>query len=690
MRLKLLGKMMLYILGPAIAGLVALATFSGIQAKNDALTTARLQLSELTRVQASELNNILNYLVGMSNSTSNISTFKTFAMQDVQGIHGEEHERLKKLIVAYLVDMVDSYRDLSSSFITNTQGKIIAHTAARRIGDSASEYTSVQSALQGKNHIEVRISQETKQLSAFVGAPIHEGSQIIGALIFKIDLATLNKNSVASIAITPNMSPYVYDSKFTIIMDKHTEFVGTSDAAEPQSTYIAAQKNGSSIYTFEGKEMIGFFAHVPIADWYVMIDTPIAEVIENATHLTYEIIVLAAIIAITVSVVIFVVARGIATAMGNGAQIATYVAEGNLELTKEQEQHIEGGIQRGDEISTLAVGLRAMIINLAKMVKEAETATAEARKAVAEAEEAKQKAFEAAEEASRARREGLLDAAHQLEDVVNIVTSASGRLAEQVHMSSQSVDEQAHRIAQTAAAMDEMNATIIDVARNSGTSAELTENAKEKATYGASITEKCKDSITRVQQDSLELRKNMSALAEHAQSINTVMGVISDIADQTNLLALNAAIEAARAGEAGRGFAVVADEVRKLAEKTIASTSDVASAIAAIQTSTENNVKQVDIAVSGIEQATALANSSGEALQDILDITEQSAEGVRVIATASEEQSATVSEMNNAIEQINDIAINTNAAMNEALEAVQELSSQANELSRIIENLKNS
>ena len=110
----------------------------------------------------------------------------------------------------------------------------------------------------------------------------------------------------------------------------------------------------------------------------------------------------------------------------------------------------------------------------------------------------------------------------------------------------------------------------------------------------------------------------MAELDDHAKAISQIMGVISDIADQTNLLALNAAIEAARAGEAGRGFAVVADEVRKLAEKTMSSTTDVGNAITAIQHSAGQSIQQVEKAVGNVEEATDFSNRSGEALKEIV------------------------------------------------------------------------
>ena len=179
-------------------------------------------------------------------------------------------------------------------------------------------------------------------------------------------------------------------------------------------------------------------------------------------------------------------------------------------------------------------------------------------------------------------------------------------------------------------------------------------------------------------------------LDQHTHNINQIMGVISDIADQTNLLALNAAIEAARAGEAGRGFAVVADEVRKLAEKTMASTTDVDNAIRAIQDSARKSIAAVEETVTQIEQATNFANQSGTALQRIVSDTEGAALQVSAIATASEEQSAASEQINRSIDQVSAMSAQTVNAMHQAVQALSSLTSQTAALSELITKMKQS
>ena len=314
---------------------------------------------------------------------------------------------------------------------------------------------------------------------------------------------------------------------------------------------------------------------------------------------------------------------------------------------------------------------------------ESENAREQSRKAQEAMEQA-----EAASTEAQSKTEAMLTAADKLEQVGNVVSSASTQLSAQIEQSDRGAAESAQRLSEAATAMNEMNATVQEVAKNAGSASAASAETKQKAEAGAQVVEKAVHSIDQVHQMSLVLKEDMVQLNEHAQDITRIMGVISDIADQTNLLALNAAIEAARAGEAGRGFAVVADEVRKLAEKTMASTNDVGNAIKAIQESTAKSMTGVDNAVERIGEATELANQSGAALEEIVATVEATGDQVNAIATASEEQSAASEEINQSIVQVNDMSRQTAEAMAEAAKAVSDLAAQAQGLTALIQELK--
>ena len=328
-----------------------------------------------------------------------------------------------------------------------------------------------------------------------------------------------------------------------------------------------------------------------------------------------------------------------------------------------------------------------MVGALERNIKKAELESQNAQEATVKAEEAMKKA-EAAGQEAKAKAEALLNVAGRLEEVGSVVSSASTQLSAQIEQSDRGAGEAAQRLSEAATAMNEMNATVQEVARNASAASAASADTKDKATAGAQVVERSLRRIESVHQVSLELKDDMTQLNEHARSIDQIMGVISDIADQTNLLALNAAIEAARAGEAGRGFAVVADEVRKLAEKTMASTNDVGNAIKAIQESTAKSTASVDNAVAQIEEATDLANESGRALEEIVTTAETTADQVNAIATASEEQSAASEEINHSILLCNDMSRQIADAMAEAAKAVSGLAREAQELSELIHEMK--
>ena len=400
------------------------------------------------------------------------------------------------------------------------------------------------------------------------------------------------------------------------------------------------------------------------------------EMYENSNMVGTIMTVLAILIAVLLTILIVRNAvRQLGKDPGELNAIALRVVDGDYNID-------DGGKKMG------VYGAIVQMVNALKShIENAQRESENAREQSAKAQEAMRQA-EAASKEAQGKTQAMLAAADRLEQVGGVVSSASTQLSAQIEQSDRGAAESAQRLSEAATAMNEMNATVQEVARNAGSASAASAETKEKAEAGAHVVEKAVRSIEEVHQMSLDLKEDMTQLNEHAQDITRIMGVISDIADQTNLLALNAAIEAARAGEAGRGFAVVADEVRKLAEKTMASTQDVGNAIQAIQESTAKSMTGMDNAVARISEANELASQSGAALQEIVATVEVTADQVNAIATASEEQSAASEEINQSIVQVNDMSRQTAEAMAEAAKAVSDLAAQAQGLTSLIQELK--
>lgn len=282
----------------------------------------------------------------------------------------------------------------------------------------------------------------------------------------------------------------------------------------------------------------------------------------------------------------------------------------------------------------------------------------------------------------------VMKAADMAEEISDQLASATEELSAQIEESSVSSNESMKFIASVAASVEQMNGNVVEVARKASETAELSTQSRQIAAEGEDVVCDVVDHITRLEKEAGTLYENMRKLSEEADSIESIMSVINDIADQTNLLALNAAIEAARAGEAGRGFAVVADEVRKLAEKTMEATSKVEENIKIILHSTEENSVATEATVNDVREAVVVAGKAGESLEKIVKISSKTSDEISSIAAASGEQSSASEEISRSTEKISLSAEQNSEAMAESASAIRELAHLATELREVIREMR--
>ncbi|MHB8058647.1 MAG: methyl-accepting chemotaxis protein [Desulfuromonadaceae bacterium] len=275
-----------------------------------------------------------------------------------------------------------------------------------------------------------------------------------------------------------------------------------------------------------------------------------------------------------------------------------------------------------------------------------------------------------------------------------VATSASqvSAAAGQVHSTAERIatgaEEVAAQTGTVATAGEEMSATSGDIAQNCQMAAEGAQRASQAASDGAEVARRTIDGIKARGAKTRENAVIIESLGTRSDQIGAIVATIEDIADQTNLLALNAAIEAARAGEQGRGFAVVADEVRNLATRTTNATKEIGGMIRAIQTETKQAIVSMEEGVKGTEKGAAEAAQLETSLNDILQQINDVAMQVNQIATAAEEQTATTSEISNNMMQITEVVQQTSQGAHESATAAALLSDNAEELQRLVHQFK--
>lgn len=566
--------------------------------------------------------------------------------------------------------------------LIDSSGMVVANSPEETIGkQNLADREYFKEAMKGNVTIsKASLSKTTGKAAFFVAGPVRLDNAVSGVVYMTIDLEKMSKTHLDRLAIGERGYSFLAEPPGKTLAHPDSQRIFEDISSFDWIQTMFQRKNGTLEYTFGGKERVGGFATVPQTGWLIVLAAEKDDVLSEVAHIRNVSIIAAVCTLLVVALVVILVVRGITGVLQRVVLFAQTVAGGDLE----HELHVD----RKDEMGTLGRALQTMLEQLRTMIAQSDSKTKEAESATRKAEEAVREAQQARADADRAKIQGQLEAAGNLESVVIRMASAAEQLSAQIEQASHGADVQRARASETATAMEEMNASVVEVARNAKEAAQASDKTRSEAFDGAKLVQSVTTAIVAVQKDSQRMGVTLTALGEQAEDIGQIMSVISDIADQTNLLALNAAIEAARAGDAGRGFAVVADEVRKLAEKTMVATKQVGEAVQAIQTGTQESIQVMEEASQNIMNSTDLSQKAGEALKHILLLMESSTEQVRAIAVASGQQSTASEQINQGTEDINRIASETANSMRQSSQAIGDLALMAQQLNTLVEGLK--
>jgi methyl-accepting chemotaxis protein len=270
---------------------------------------------------------------------------------------------------------------------------------------------------------------------------------------------------------------------------------------------------------------------------------------------------------------------------------------------------------------------------------------------------------------------------------LDVQSSANEILIASEEMSTGAI-QQDQEITNTSSAVEELTVSMKQVSNNAEASAEAARRALDAAEQGNRSVRDTLEGMQRIRSSVQATAKRIKALGDRSLEISEIVNVINDITEQTNLLALNAAIEAARAGEAGRGFAVVADEVRKLAEHSRAATKDIAALIKAIQAETNDAVVVMEEGTREVEVGARLADQAGRALDAISSVVRQSAELVQEISLASKQQVRGTEGVANAMQIISNITRQTSQGARQTARTVEQMVHMSEQLNEALSQFR--
>jgi len=552
---------------------------------------------------------------------------------------GEPSESMPD-VIAYLKNMQTQNNAITSFIVSsNTKNYYTPKGLSRQVTQSNDKWFFEFINSKKPYTLDIDSDPKLKQLALFINYRTQDGKSIAGI--------GMSINQVTDI-----IKGYTIGEKgLVFIADKNGEIqIHPDESVKPGTTINALMNDNLStellnkerstiIETHENKNSLLAAQYLPSLDWYVVVDIPTEEIQGpiNASSLT--LILLNLIVAGVLIAIGLWVAMGVARPVHRASNMLNQIASGDADLTRQMP------VDTQDEVGQLAKAFNHFVHQLKVLIQ-------------------------------------------AVGDTAKEVTYTAEELNQAAAKTETNTDNQQQSVDMVAAAINQMGATVQEIAQNANETADAAKQASKESHDGQLVVNTTVDGINSLFDKMQGASKVIKTLATDVGEISTVLAVIKGISEQTNLLALNAAIEAARAGEQGRGFAVVADEVRTLAQRTHESTEEINTMVLKLQNGAQDAVSAMNSGIETAQDSVESADTAGKSLAKITQAINAITDLSMQVATATEEQSSVVNELNNHILNIKTMSDDTAQETKTVSKKCKELTDASGRLNGMVSQFK--